>query len=117
MKSLSWLAVAILAVALPAVLHAKEDPVHWTLSPADGKAVVAPGAVAYFELKATVDPGGIFIRLQPLRAAPSSQKYKSVRIRCCKIRVFTALNPFASSTPISKWTPKRIRAKRSSLRR
>ena len=32
-------------------------PVHWTLSPADGKAVVAPGAVAYFELKATVDPG------------------------------------------------------------
>ncbi len=57
MKSLSWLAVAILAVALPAVLHAKEDPVHWTLSPADGKAVVAPGAVAYFELKATVDPG------------------------------------------------------------
>ena len=42
---------------IPAVLHAKEDPVHWTLSPAAGNAVVAPGATAYFELKATVDPG------------------------------------------------------------
>jgi len=52
----SWLAVAV-ALWLPAVLHAKEDPVHWTLTPAGGNAVVAPGGVAYFELKATVDPG------------------------------------------------------------
>jgi thiol:disulfide interchange protein DsbD len=52
----SWLAVAV-ALWLPAVLQAKEDPVHWTLTPAGGNAVVAPGGVAYFELKATVDPG------------------------------------------------------------
>lgn len=56
MKSLSWLAVAVLAIEFPAVLHAKEDPVHWTISPANGKAVVAPGGVAYLELKASIDP-------------------------------------------------------------
>jgi thiol:disulfide interchange protein DsbD len=58
MKSLSWLAVAgFIAVGMPAGLHAKEDPVRWTLAPAGGKSVVAPGGTAYFELKATVDPG------------------------------------------------------------
>ena len=53
---LSWLAVFV-AFAVPAFLQAKEDPVHWTISAVDGKAVVAPGGKAYFELKATVDPG------------------------------------------------------------
>jgi thiol:disulfide interchange protein DsbD len=58
MKSLSWLAVAgFIAVGMPAGLHAKEDPVRWTLAPAGGKSVVAPGGTAYFELKATVDSG------------------------------------------------------------
>lgn len=57
MKSLSWLAAAVVVIGLPAVLHAKEDPVHWTLAPAGGKAVVAPGGVAYLELKAIIDPG------------------------------------------------------------
>ena len=57
MKSLSWLAAVVVLAGLPAVLLAKEDPVHWTIAPAGGKAVVAPGGVAYFELKAVVDPG------------------------------------------------------------
>jgi len=57
MKSLSWLATVAVILGLPASLYAKEDPVRWTLAPAGGTAVVAPGGVAYFELKATVDPG------------------------------------------------------------
>jgi thiol:disulfide interchange protein len=51
----SWFAV--LTLLLPGVLCAKEDPVHWTLAPLRGEAVAAPGGSAYFELKATVDPG------------------------------------------------------------
>ncbi len=42
---------------LPGLMCAKEDPVHWALAPVGGKAVVAPGGVAHFELKATIDPG------------------------------------------------------------
>jgi hypothetical protein len=49
--------LAFAALLLPALLYAKEDPVHWTLAPAGGKAVVAPGGTAYFELKASIDPG------------------------------------------------------------
>jgi thiol:disulfide interchange protein DsbD len=49
--------LAVAALLLPALLCAKEDPVHWTLAPAGGKAVVAPGGTAYFELKASIDPG------------------------------------------------------------
>ncbi len=57
MKSLSWQALAVFVLGLPSLLHAKEDPVRWTLAPAGGTAVVAPGGVAHFELKATIDPG------------------------------------------------------------
>jgi thiol:disulfide interchange protein DsbD len=57
MNSVSRLALAVLVFGLPVVLQAKEDPVLWTLAPAGGKTVVAPGGSAYFELKATVDPG------------------------------------------------------------
>ncbi len=58
MKSLSWLAVAVLlTLGLVPVLNAKEDPVRWSLAPANGESVVSPGGLAYFELKATVDPG------------------------------------------------------------
>jgi thiol:disulfide interchange protein len=53
--STSWL--VFWALALPALLLAKEDPVHWTLAPANGTAVTAPGGIAYFELKAMIDPG------------------------------------------------------------
>jgi len=49
--------LAFPALLLPALLCAKEDPVHWTLSPAAGKSVVAPGGAAYFKLTATIDPG------------------------------------------------------------
>jgi thiol:disulfide interchange protein DsbD len=45
------------ALLLPALMFANEDPVHWTLAPLGGKAIVAPGGKAYFELKATIDPG------------------------------------------------------------
>jgi thiol:disulfide interchange protein DsbD len=51
----SWLVFSVLF--LPALLFAKEDPVHWTLAPAGGKAVIAPGGKAYFELKAAIDAG------------------------------------------------------------
>ena len=53
----SWLAVAAVALWLPALLQAKEDPVHWTIAPTGGNAVVAPGGIAYFDIKAVVDPG------------------------------------------------------------
>jgi thiol:disulfide interchange protein DsbD len=43
---------------LPAVAAAKEDPVQWTLGAAPGGGgKVAPGAKAYLELKATIQPG------------------------------------------------------------
>jgi len=54
---LSW--AAIIALSLPGLVRAKEDPVHWAMSPAAGatKAVVAPGGTGYFEVKATVESG------------------------------------------------------------
>jgi len=36
---------------------AKEDPVQWTLQPAARTNEIAPGAKAYFELNATIQPG------------------------------------------------------------
>jgi thiol:disulfide interchange protein DsbD len=42
---------------LPLLATAKEDPVHWTLAATGGKAAVSPGGKAYFDLKATIDPG------------------------------------------------------------
>jgi thiol:disulfide interchange protein DsbD len=50
-KFLAWL------LLLPSLAAAKEDPVHWTLTAAGGKAAVSPGGKAYFDLKATIDPG------------------------------------------------------------
>jgi thiol:disulfide interchange protein len=49
--------LVVFTFLLPGFLAAKEDPVHWTLTPAAGKSPVAPGGSAYFELRATVDPG------------------------------------------------------------
>jgi len=45
-----------LLLVLPLFLAAKEDPVQWTLAAAGGKNV-SPGGKAYFELKATIEPG------------------------------------------------------------
>ncbi|HEY6990800.1 MAG TPA: cytochrome c biogenesis protein CcdA [Bryobacteraceae bacterium] len=42
---------------LPGLLAAKEDPVQWTLNAAGAAKQVAPGAKAYLELKATIEPG------------------------------------------------------------
>ena len=57
-KFLLWLATGVAVLGLPNIVCAKEDPVRWTMAPAaGGKAVVAPGGQAYFELKASVDAG------------------------------------------------------------
>ena len=91
MKSLSPLGAAAVFVVLgmPGVLNAKEDPVQWTLAPAAGaQSIVAPGGVAYFELKAAVDagwhlyspttpPGGPIITKIQVSANPA---WKDVRI-------------------------------------
>jgi thiol:disulfide interchange protein len=48
----------LLLITLSALsVWGKEDPVQWTLTPASGFSKVAPGAKAYLELKATVEPG------------------------------------------------------------
>ena len=57
-----FLCVVLSALALPLLLAAKEDPVQWTLNAAGGKNTAGPTAInpgdkAYFELKATVEPG------------------------------------------------------------
>ncbi len=46
-----------LALSLTGLLAAKEDPVQWTLTPANGQSQIAPGGKAYFELKAIIQPG------------------------------------------------------------
>ena len=50
-----WIALAAVAVLIPSVASAKEDPVQWTISPKT--ATVAPGAKAYFNLTANIQPG------------------------------------------------------------
>ncbi|MGA8029918.1 MAG: cytochrome c biogenesis protein CcdA [Bryobacteraceae bacterium] len=47
----------LLALSISTVLAAKEDPVQWTLRPANGSAQAAPGNTIYLELKATIQPG------------------------------------------------------------
>ncbi len=47
----------LLLLLVPAILAAKEDPVRWTLAPAAGQSVIAPGAKAYLELKGVIDGG------------------------------------------------------------
>ena len=54
-RGLAKFALLALCVAFPLV--AKEDPVQWSLTPATGKAEVAPGQKTWLELKATVEPG------------------------------------------------------------
>lgn len=44
-------------LCLSALFAAREDPVQWTLTPAGGQTQIAPGGKAYFELKATIQPG------------------------------------------------------------
>jgi thiol:disulfide interchange protein DsbD len=51
-----FLSLVFAALTAPFAFGAKEDPVQWSLSPA-GNSQVAPGGKAYFELKATVEPG------------------------------------------------------------
>ncbi|MBV9085260.1 MAG: thioredoxin family protein [Acidobacteriaceae bacterium] len=47
----------MVAACSAALCFAKEDPVQWTLIPVNGTSEVAPGGNAWFELKATIQPG------------------------------------------------------------
>ena len=51
------LRLILLALSVASLLAAKEDPVQWTLAPANRVAEIAPGGKAYLELKATIQPG------------------------------------------------------------
>jgi len=53
-----WLApLALLILGGTSLCSAKEDPVQWTMAPVNHAAEVSPGGQAYFELKATLEPG------------------------------------------------------------
>ena len=56
MLTFRWL-VALFALSSASLLWAKEDPVQWSVAPTGDAAQVAPGGKAYFDLKATVEPG------------------------------------------------------------
>jgi thiol:disulfide interchange protein len=47
----------LLLLTLPLLLAAKEDPVQWSLNAASAGKNVNAGGKAYFELKATIEPG------------------------------------------------------------
>ncbi len=49
--------ILFLTFSFLSLASGKEDPVQWTLTPASGQRQVAPGAKAYFELKATIADG------------------------------------------------------------
>ncbi len=48
---------ALVALVIAPVFAAREDPVEWTLAPADGKSRVSPGHHVFLELKAVISPG------------------------------------------------------------
>jgi thiol:disulfide interchange protein DsbD len=89
------LPVALYLVSVALLPAAKEDPVQWTLTPAPGSAQVAPGSKAYFELKATIEPGWHLyspttppggpiitkIKLANSPAVPSSRIYRPQPLR------------------------------------
>lgn len=49
--------LATAALCFSPLSHGKEDPVQWTLTPASGQSQILPGDRAFFELKATIQPG------------------------------------------------------------
>jgi thiol:disulfide interchange protein len=55
MGRVARLSAALLFVA--ALVHAKDDPVSWTLQPVKGYERVRPGSKVWLEFKATVQPG------------------------------------------------------------
>jgi thiol:disulfide interchange protein DsbD len=52
-----WRCVVLTGLCLSPLFAAREDPVQWSLTPAAGQSQIPPGAKAYFELKATIQPG------------------------------------------------------------
>ncbi|MBV8572623.1 MAG: thioredoxin family protein [Acidobacteriaceae bacterium] len=79
-----------LLAALAAPGAAKEDPVQWTLAPANAKDAIEPGAKGYFELKAqiaagwhlyspTTPAGGPIITTLQLTPNPLISSYKVYR--------------------------------------
>ncbi len=58
MSRAARLAITIFsAICFSFVCFAKEDPVQWSLRPAEGSSRVPPGGTAYLKLEATVQPG------------------------------------------------------------
>jgi thiol:disulfide interchange protein len=54
-RLLAW--VAFCALTLASICAAREDPVQWTLKPANGDAQIAPGSHVFLALKASISPG------------------------------------------------------------
>jgi thiol:disulfide interchange protein len=52
-----WRLLAVLAIGVPSLCSAKQDPVQWILKPATASNQVAPGAKIYLDLTATIQPG------------------------------------------------------------
>jgi thiol:disulfide interchange protein len=50
-------AFVFLALSAVSLAKAKDDPVQWTLAPANGAGRVAPGSAVTLDLKATIQPG------------------------------------------------------------
>lgn len=58
MSTFRWFtSLVLVALSGVSLCSAKEDPVQWSLTPAGGATEVSPGSKAYFELKATIEPG------------------------------------------------------------
>ena len=83
-------AVALLALGIPGLCAAKEDPVQWTLAPVEGSAKIAPGGKLYLNLMATVQsgwhlyspttpPGGPIVTTIKLTPNPSIESYQIFR--------------------------------------
>jgi thiol:disulfide interchange protein DsbD len=85
--------IVVLALGIPSVCAAKDDPVQWTLTPVNS--AVAPGNKVYLDLNATIQPGWHLyspttppggpivttIRLSPNPAITSYQVYRPQPVR------------------------------------
>lgn len=82
--------IILVAVGIPSIGAAREDPVQWTLAPVEGYTQVGPGGESYLELTATIQPGwhlyspttppgGPTITAIRLSASPAIATYKVYR--------------------------------------
>ncbi len=89
-RSRLFTVIALLAMGIPAICSAKEDPVQWTLTPVDGRRQVVPGGKIYLDLTAniqsgwhlyspTTPPGGPIITSIKLTGNPAIETYQVFR--------------------------------------